>query len=50
MFHQEDAIQMSNVYLRSQGTNVYRDGGQHGYGPLDPKVANDIPQYYKDTK
>ncbi|MCF6405436.1 hypothetical protein L3C95_21200 [Chitinophaga filiformis] len=25
-------------------------GGQHGYGPLDPKVANDIPQYYKDTK
>jgi hypothetical protein len=29
----EDAIQMTNLYLRAQGiTNVYRDGTQHGTG------------------
>lgn len=50
--YMEDAIQMTNVYLRSQeGTkSISRDGGQHGYGPLDTKVANDVPQYFKDTK
>ncbi|PSL34555.1 DUF6443 domain-containing protein [Chitinophaga ginsengisoli] len=51
VFNQEDAIQMSNVYLRSQGLDVYRNGGQHNRGRLiEPSVAKDVPQYYKDTK
>ncbi|WP_089837093.1 hypothetical protein [Chitinophaga filiformis] len=48
-FKQEDAIQMTNVYLRSQGEmNIYRDGGQHARtGHLDPEIAKGIPPMYQ---
>jgi RHS repeat-associated protein len=43
----EDAIEMTNLYLRSQGiTNMYRDGTQHGTGvQLTQGQANAIPYY-----
>jgi len=48
-FGYEDAIQMSNLYLRVQGAGVYRNGANHGRpaGALSllENKANEIPSY-----
>ncbi|SHN45343.1 hypothetical protein SAMN05216311_1201, partial [Chitinophaga sp. CF418] len=52
-FHGEKAIQMSNVYLRSQriGKDLYRNGALHGaHGFVEEKMAKDIPEYLESAK
>lgn len=42
----EDAIQMSNLFRRTQGSNIYRNGGHHDQGVnLTMPVATDIPKH-----
>lgn len=46
-YRHEDAIQMTNLYLRAQGiTNVYRDGRSHGSRVvLSKSTATSIPSF-----
>jgi RHS repeat-associated protein len=41
-----DAIQMSNLYLRTQGVSLYRNGVDHG-GILSQSAATGIPAMYQ---
>lgn len=49
-FGHEDAIQMTNMYMRSQGSNLYRDGTNHGTQVLlNAKQASGIPSIYQQN-
>jgi RHS repeat-associated protein len=44
----QDAIQMTNMYLRSQGSTLYRDGTNHGGNlQLNAAQASGIPSMYQ---
>lgn len=43
--HQKGAIQAGNLFLRSQGSNIWRDGTAHKGGTLTKEDANSIPYY-----
>ena len=48
----EDAVQLSNLYLRVKGVNSrYRDGSSHGTGVVIPQAtAESIPVYLQSVK